>query len=71
MIKRAVMTGITGQGRSDRRGPSAAPVPGILEARRDWGYAPEYVEAMWLLLQQDSSDDLVIATGVTYSVETS
>ena len=42
---------------------------GNLEARRDWGYAPEYVEAMWLMLQQDSPEDFVIATGVTYSVE--
>jgi len=42
---------------------------GNLDARRDWGYAPEYVEAMWLMLQQDSPDDFVIATGVTYSVE--
>ena len=42
---------------------------GNLEARRDWGYAPEYVDAMWLMLQQDSPDDFVIATGVEYSVE--
>jgi GDPmannose 4,6-dehydratase len=41
---------------------------GNLEARRDWGYAPEYVEAMWLMLQQGSPDDFVIATGVTHSV---
>ena len=41
---------------------------GNLEARRDWGYAPEYVEAMWLMLQQDSSDDFVIGTGESYSV---
>ena len=36
---------------------------GNLDARRDWGYAPEYVEAMWLILQQDEPDDFVIATG--------
>lgn len=41
---------------------------GNLEARRDWGYAPEYVEAMWLMLQQDSPDDFVIATGRSHSV---
>lgn len=41
---------------------------GNLEAKRDWGYAKEYVEAMWLMLQQDSPDDYVIATGETHSV---
>lgn len=41
---------------------------GNLEARRDWGYAPEYVEAMWLMLQREKSDDYVIATGETHSV---
>ena len=41
---------------------------GNLDARRDWGYAPEYVEAMWLMLQQDQPDDFVIATGETHSV---
>ncbi len=41
---------------------------GDLDARRDWGYAGDYVEAMWLMLQQDSADDYVIATGVTHSV---
>ena len=39
-----------------------------LEARRDWGYAPEYVEAMWLMLQHDTPDDYVVATGETHSV---
>ena len=39
-----------------------------LEARRDWGYAPEYVEAMWLMLQQEKPDDYVIATGEAHSV---
>ncbi|HQU09412.1 MAG: GDP-mannose 4,6-dehydratase [Verrucomicrobia bacterium 21-51-4] len=42
---------------------------GNLEAKRDWGYAKEYVEAMWLMLQQDKPDDYVIATGETHSVE--
>jgi GDPmannose 4,6-dehydratase len=41
---------------------------GNLDAVRDWGYAPEYVEAMWRMLQQDEPDDYVIATGVPYSV---
>lgn len=41
---------------------------GNLDARRDWGYAPEYVEAMWLMLQQSAPDDYVIATGETHSV---
>ena len=41
---------------------------GNLEAKRDWGYAREYVEAMWLMLQQEKPDDYVIATGETHSV---
>jgi GDPmannose 4,6-dehydratase len=41
---------------------------GNLEARRDWGYAPEYVEAMWLIATQDTPDDYVICTGETHSV---
>ena len=41
---------------------------GNLDARRDWGYAGDYVEAMWLMLQQDEPDDFVIATGVNNSV---
>jgi GDPmannose 4,6-dehydratase len=41
---------------------------GNLDARRDWGAAPDYVEAMWLMLQQDEPDDYVIATGETHSV---
>ena len=43
-------------------------VLGNLDAKRDWGYAPEYVRAMWMMLQQDSPDDYVIATGETHSV---
>jgi GDPmannose 4,6-dehydratase len=42
---------------------------GNLDAKRDWGYAREYVEAMWQMLQQDEADDYVIATGETHSVE--
>lgn len=41
---------------------------GNLDAKRDWGYAPDYVEAMWLMLQQDTPDDYVIATGDTWSI---
>lgn len=41
---------------------------GNLNARRDWGYAKEYVEAMWLMLQQDKPDDYVIATGENYTI---
>lgn len=41
---------------------------GNLDAKRDWGYAPEYVESMWLMLQQDKPDDYVIATGEAHSV---
>jgi GDPmannose 4,6-dehydratase len=44
-------------------------VLGNLDARRDWGYAKDYVEAMWLMLQQDEPDDYVIATGETHSVQ--
>ncbi|MGZ8845223.1 MAG: GDP-mannose 4,6-dehydratase [Pyrinomonadaceae bacterium] len=43
-------------------------VLGNLDARRDWGYAKDYVEAMWLMLQQDKPDDYVIATGESHSV---
>jgi GDPmannose 4,6-dehydratase len=42
---------------------------GNLDARRDWGYAKEYVEAIWLMLQQPEPDDYVIATGETHSVK--
>jgi GDPmannose 4,6-dehydratase len=42
---------------------------GNLDAIRDWGYAPEYVQAMWLMLQADQPDDFVIATGTEYSVK--
>jgi GDPmannose 4,6-dehydratase len=42
---------------------------GNLDARRDWGYAKDYVKAMWLMLQQETPDDYVVATGETHSVE--
>jgi GDPmannose 4,6-dehydratase len=41
---------------------------GNLDAKRDWGFAGDYVEAMWLMLQQDQPDDYVVATGEAYSV---
>jgi GDPmannose 4,6-dehydratase len=41
---------------------------GNLDAKRDWGYAGDFVEAMWLMLQQDKPDDFVIATGESHSV---
>ena len=42
---------------------------GNLDARRDWGFAGDYVQAMWLMLQQDEPDDYIVATGETHSVE--
>jgi GDPmannose 4,6-dehydratase len=41
---------------------------GNLDAVRDWGYAPEYVEAMWMMLQHDNPDDYVVSTGTDYTV---
>ena len=41
---------------------------GNLDSYRDWGYAPDYVEGMWLMLQQDEPEDFVLATGNTYSI---
>ena len=42
---------------------------GNLNAYRDWGYAGDYVEAMWLMLQQDNADDYVVCTGETHTIE--
>jgi len=42
---------------------------GSMDAKRDWGYAPEYVESMWLILQQENPDDYIIATGESHSVK--
>jgi len=42
---------------------------GNLDARRDWGYAPDYVEGMWMMLQQTNPDDFVLATGETHSIQ--
>lgn len=44
-------------------------VLGTLDSKRDWGYAGDYVKAMWLMLQQDEPDDFVVATGVAHSIE--
>ena len=44
-------------------------VMGVLETKRDWGYAGDYVEAMWAMLQQEEPDDYVVATGETHAVE--
>ncbi len=41
---------------------------GNLDSKRDWGYSPDYVESMWLMLQQDKPDDYVVATGEVHSV---
>src|SRR5262249_14656707 len=50
------------------RGEQSKIYLGNLDARRDWGYAPEYVEAMWLMLQHERPEDFVIATGASHSV---
>ena len=42
---------------------------GNLNARRDWGFAGDYVEAMWLMLQQEEPEDYVVATGISHSVK--
>ena len=52
-----------------KRGLSSELRLGNLDARRDWGFAGDYVEAMWLMLQQDTPDDYVIATGETHTVK--
>jgi GDPmannose 4,6-dehydratase len=59
-ISRAVANISRGVGRSIRLGN--------LDASRDWGYAPEYVAAMWLMLQQEKADDFVLATGESHTV---
>ena len=50
-------------------GKQEAVVLGNLDSKRDWGYAGDYVKAMWLMLQQDEPDDYVVATGETHSIE--
>ena len=51
-----------------KNGLSNKIILGNLDSKRDWGYAKDYVEAMWLMLQQDEPDDYVIATGETHTV---
>lgn len=51
-----------------KAGLQKALVLGNMDAKRDWGYAPEYVEGMWRILQQETPDDFVLATGKTYTV---
>jgi GDPmannose 4,6-dehydratase len=63
-VTRKITTGIA----SILAGKSEKIYLGNLDAKRDWGFAPEYVEAMWLMLQQDKPDDYVIATGETHSI---
>lgn len=60
---------ITSYAASIKYGTENKLVLGNLDSKRDWGYAPEYVYAMWLMLQQDTPDDFVIATGETHSVK--
>src|SRR3954452_892541 len=50
------------------RGQQQELILGDLESRRDWGHAQDYVKAMWLMLQQESADDYIVATGETHSV---
>jgi GDPmannose 4,6-dehydratase len=59
---------ITIAGARIKRGLQEVLTLGNLNAKRDWGYAPEYCEAMWRILQQDKPDDFVIATGETHTV---
>ena len=51
------------------KGKASELVLGNLDAKRDWGYAKDYVEAMWMMLNQESPEDYVIATGETHSVK--
>jgi len=71
--KTALITGITGQDGSYLAelllAKGYAAYLGNLAAKRDWGYAPDYVRAMWLMLQADEPDDYVVATGEAHSVE--
>jgi GDPmannose 4,6-dehydratase len=60
---------ITRAGANIRHGLQNELYLGNLDAKRDWGYARDYVEAMWLMLQQDKADDYVVATGETHSVQ--
>jgi GDPmannose 4,6-dehydratase len=63
-VTRKISQGVT----SIVKGKQAKIRLGNLNSQRDWGYAGDYVEAMWLMLQQDKPDDFVIATGLAHSV---
>lgn len=63
-VTRKITTGVA----AIKKGKSRELRLGNLDAKRDWGYAGDYVEAMWLMLQQERPDDYVVATGETYSV---
>jgi GDPmannose 4,6-dehydratase len=63
-VTRRISSGVA----SIKLGRSEELTLGNLEVRRDWGYAKEYIEAMWLMLQRESADDFVIGTGVAHSV---
>ncbi|HEX3561224.1 MAG TPA: GDP-mannose 4,6-dehydratase [Solirubrobacterales bacterium] len=63
-VSRRISRGVA----SIKLGLSDELVLGNLDVRRDWGYAKDYVEAMWLMLQQEEADDYVIGTGVSHSV---
>lgn len=64
-VTRKISTGVAEIVRGERTSLTL----GNLDAKRDWGYAPEYTDAMWRILQLDNPTDLVIATGVQYSVK--
>lgn len=66
--KRFVTRKITRAAARIKHGQQEKVYLGNLDARRDWGFAPEYVRAMWLMLQQDEPEDYVVATGETHSV---
>lgn len=67
--KRFVTRKVTAAVARIARGSKELLVLGDLSVRRDWGWAPEYVEAMWAMLQQDEPEDFVIATGIAHSLE--
>ncbi len=67
--KRFVTQKIIRQAERIAQGSDERLVLGRLDIRRDWGWAPEYVDAMWRMLQQDTPRDIVIATGQTHSLE--
>ena len=67
--KQFVTRKITSAAAAIKKGLQNELVLGDIEAKRDWGYAKDYVKAMWLMLQQDKPSDYVIATGIEHSVK--